>query len=103
MQTLRPFFGRHNGPSKSTLQRLAKKFETTVSVKNQPIRLYVKETPDRTRTSSRYVIVCRRTRGCQFLAVYKNSDFHRLQLGEFCARTWAYTLQNPTNAGAQNE
>ena len=33
---MRPFYGRRGGPSKSTLQRLVAKFETTGSVNNQP-------------------------------------------------------------------
>ena len=36
VRTLRPFYGRRGGPSKSTLQRLVAKFETTGSVNNQP-------------------------------------------------------------------
>ena len=36
LRALRPFFGRRGGPSKSTLQRLVAKFETTGSVNNQP-------------------------------------------------------------------
>lgn len=36
LRALRPFYGRRSGPSKSTLQRLVAKFETTGSVNNQP-------------------------------------------------------------------
>lgn len=36
LRALRPFYGRRGGPSKSTLQRLVAKFETTGSVNNQP-------------------------------------------------------------------
>lgn len=46
---------------------------------------------NRPRTSLLSVRVCRRLRGSRFLAVRKNSAFRRLQLGEFCVRTWAYT------------
>lgn len=40
LRSLRPFFGRRSGPSKSTLQRLVSKFETTGSVNDQltPVR-----------------------------------------------------------------
>lgn len=36
LRALRPFYGRRGGPSKSTLQRLVTKFETTGSVNSQP-------------------------------------------------------------------
>ena len=36
LRALRPFYGRLGGPSKSTLQRLVAKFETTGLVNNQP-------------------------------------------------------------------
>ena len=36
MLALHPLYGRRGGPSRSTLQRLVAKFETTDSVKNQP-------------------------------------------------------------------
>ena len=40
MRASRPLHGRRGGPSRSTLQRLVAKFETTGSVKNQqaPVR-----------------------------------------------------------------
>lgn len=75
MQTLsdlRPFYDRR--PSRSTLQRMDTKFKTTGSVN-------VKLTSDRPRVCKK---VCRSTRGCEFLAMHKNSAFRRLQLGEFC-------------------
>ena len=90
VQTLRPFYGRRGDLSKSTHQRLVAKFETTGSVNIQPTPVRL-GTPDRPRTLPRSVKVCRRTRGSQFLAVLKHSAFRRLQLGEFCVGTWAYT------------
>ncbi|EFN75580.1 hypothetical protein EAI_08636, partial [Harpegnathos saltator] len=36
LRALRPFYGRRGGPSKSTLQRLVAKFETTGSLNDQP-------------------------------------------------------------------
>lgn len=39
LRALRPFYGRRGGPSKSTLQRLMAKFETTGSVNDQPAPL----------------------------------------------------------------
>ncbi|EFN88150.1 hypothetical protein EAI_02143, partial [Harpegnathos saltator] len=36
LRALHPFYGRRGGPSKSTLQRLVTKFETTGSVNDQP-------------------------------------------------------------------
>ncbi|KAJ8960272.1 hypothetical protein NQ318_003997 [Aromia moschata] len=36
LRAFRPFYGRRNDPSKSTLHRLVAKFETTGSVNNLP-------------------------------------------------------------------
>jgi len=100
LRSLRPFYGRRGGPSKSTLQRLVAKFETTGLVNDQltPVR-------QRNARSAENIAAVRESvqenagqsipRRAQELGLSKSST-------NFAPGIGLTPVQDPTDPGAQN-